>query len=507
MSTRTLRLALVLGISLALLPGATMAEEARPAEPGGFADDEPAPVKVKDSSVGEDGTPYPAGQAAEQAGWLMGKVEPILDEESMTRAELDVIIYLYRSAAEASLEDPLDVKARHMPGIKELSGRVQEILGRYKPPWSMAEEEERVHASLVDVAMTEDEQAELAILSEELDRRMDAMRADVGRAVTKRAAFDLAAIADRIEAAGGQVNAQVALVNALGATIPTWFLTQLAEDPKVRAIVKDHPAEYELNVSSPSISAQTWHNHPICGGSIGLYDAGLVDTGIQENHPAFASVNFYTDAGSPTDSDGHGTHVAGIMASANATYEGIAPCLDAMVWGLAGNQATTMSRMHTLASGLGQAPEVINHSLGYGTASSSDYNTNDTFYDAFIQNYDIMVTKSAGNGGWGSCNGGSRAGLWCSFNSECPSSTCNTSAAQTITHPAPAFNLMAVANMNDGGTTSRANDVRSSSSSKGPTVNSRRKPDIAAPGSSILSATSPRAARAWPRRTWPGRSS
>ncbi|MEO1576984.1 MAG: S8 family serine peptidase, partial [Pseudomonadota bacterium] len=107
-------------------------------------------------------------------------------------------------------------------------------------------------------------------------------------------------------------------------------------------------------------------------------------------------------------------------------------------------------------------PEALNHSLGYGTADVDDYNANDSFYDAFVATYDISVAKSAGNGGWGS-------------------------TSPTITHPATAYNLLAVANMNDRGTTDRTDDVRSSSSSVGPTVNNRRKPDISAPGTNIMS--------------------
>ena len=59
--------------------------------------------------------------------------------------------------------------------------------------------------------------------------------------------------------------------------------------------------------------------------------------------------------------------------------------------------------------------------------------------------------------------------------------------APTITHPAPAFNLMACANQDDKNTPTRADDWISGSSSRGPTVGGRKKPDIGAPGTNILS--------------------
>ena len=73
-----------------------------------------------------------------------------------------------------------------------------------------------------------------------------------------------------------------------------------------------------------------------------------------------------------------------------------------------------------------------------------------------------MVSKSCGNNGWHDTD-------------------------PRITHPAPAYNILVVANMDDQDTTTRSDDVRSTSSSVGPTLNGRKKPDITAPGSNIMS--------------------
>ncbi|MHC4544414.1 MAG: S8 family serine peptidase, partial [Planctomycetota bacterium] len=223
-------------------------------------------------------------------------------------------------------------------------------------------------------------------------------------------------------------------------------------------------------VSIPSVDYDTWWDDGYDGGA---YDFGIVDDGVQENHPAFSGVTFYKKSGSSVLAS-HGTHVTGIVASADATYRGGAYGLDAIIWANAGTsydmltaQATTMDNMEWLASGAVQAPEVVNHSLGYGTANTTDYSNNDSFYDAYISYYDIMVTKSTGNNDW-------------------------HATEPTITHPAPAYNLLACASMNDRNTLTRTDDIISThppdwGSSVGPTLNGRKKPDITAPGDDIMS--------------------
>ena len=51
--------------------------------------------------------------------------------------------------------------------------------------------------------------------------------------------------------------------------------------------------------------------------------------------------------------------------------------------------------------------------------------------------------------------------------------------------PANAYNAITVANVDDQGTATRADDVIAPNSSRGPTENGRRKPDLAAPGTAI----------------------
>lgn len=442
------------------LPG--NATEIREAAPGGPAPAGPPP-EVVDTGTGEDGSAYPEDHAGygspARADWLMGKIEPALEDAMLLQGAVDVIIYLRPPAAQpAGVPTPDEIKAQYRSVIDEHSQRIRKILAVNRPEFSMPEDLER-YWTIVAPELSATEQAELDSHRRALDATFDSMRHDIGVATRQRAEPGLAAIRPLITDGGGSITAEAALTYSIGATVPSYLVTELAERDDVLTIMLDRPVELELDVSVPSLQVDAWWTAGYDGG---IWDGGLVDTGVQQDHPAFSSIAFFTDAGSPTDSDGHGTHVAGIMASASGTYTGVAPALDAFIWGVAGNQSTTMSRMDIITSTLIQSPEVINHSLGYGAANTTDYNANDTFYDAFIENYDILVSKSAGNSGWGT-------------------------TLPTITHPAPAYNLLAVANMNDQGTTARSDDVRSGSSSTGPTLNGRRKPDIAAPGTLIRS--------------------
>ena len=79
------------------------------------------------------------------------------------------------------------------------------------------------------------------------------------------------------------------------------------------------------------------------------------------------------------------------------------------------------------------------YSFGNGTANDEDYGPTDQFFDGVIDTFGYMVSKSTGNGGWGTT---------------------------TITHPAPAYNLMASGNVYDQDTVPRTDDRIQSSSSR-----------------------------------------
>ncbi|MBL8065866.1 MAG: S8 family serine peptidase, partial [Chthonomonadaceae bacterium] len=170
--------------------------------------------------------------------------------------------------------------------------------------------------------------------------------------------------------------------------------------------------------------------------------------------------SFRWEASSLTDGDGHGTHVCGIMCSADATFRGMAWGADTVSVYATSSESTSMVGLNWLMTNVTERAEDVNHSFGYGQANGTDYRNTDQFFDGACDNFSFLVSKSNGNNGYGTT---------------------------TLTHPAPAYNLIAVASMNDFGTATRNDDRVSSFSSSGPTLAGRKKPDLAAPGEGITS--------------------
>lgn len=429
-----------------------------------------ATIAVAAIHTAEDGSVYELTDASPREG--LEKIDPALRRAARAaESELSVIIYLARSAPAAGAEDPVAAVHRQYQGeLERLSTDLRTVYARYRPLYSMDEAEEKAYVRGVKgKPLPGDDQRRARSLKLELENTRTAMRKDVAAALRQAGAAGRAAMIDELHAAGARVTAEIYLTNAVGAVIPAHMLQTLAYDKRVIEVLPDPEVDYELDVSSPAVGFQSMHSLGYDGS--GIFDFGVVDTGVQEDHPNLVPAEgFFTNSASRADADmevGHGTHVTGIVASNHGTIRGGAPAIGAIIWEHSGGQATTMSRMHDLVADWFQDPEVVNHSLGYGVANDVDYNSNDSFYDAFIDNFLIMITKSAGNQGWTTGDPGD--------------------SAITITHPAPAYNLLTVANMNDRNTTTRTDDIRSTGSSVGPTVSERRKPDISAPGVGITS--------------------
>jgi serine protease AprX len=387
---------------------------------------------------------------------------PVLDED------------LLRQARATAPEQPLEVVVwmRNRPGgrinrelrqaregeLRKLEERAREIQRSLRPDKSLTPEEE---ARFIEEAkrsgglLSERQKADLEEIGGRIESIKKELREESARRVKEATADDRGKLERRLAALGGRVRGHIATQNAFEVTVPAGRLVELAQDPLVARIIAVPPAEKELDNqgSSLGLTSGFWSAN-VTGG---IWDVGVLDTGVQQDHPALSHLGFLSNFGT-TDGDGHGTGVAGIIASNDTTFRGMAFGVQTMLVGNA-SSGSVLSHADWMVSTATDDAEVINLSFGYGTASDSDYSTFDQFWDGLIDDNSVLVTKSAGNNGNGTT---------------------------TITHPAPAYNLIAVANVNDLNTVSRTDDVITSSSSRGPTLNGRKKPDISAPGNNSM---------------------
>ncbi len=393
-----------------------------------------------------------------EASGAVPVVEPAL-AAAAARAEpgerLDVIVWLRDRRGPAAARR---IRAERMPAIDALGERARAIRRTARPGTSLAPDEElRFVASASAGALSGSQRAELRDLAAEVEAASGRMREEIRREVAALVEPALTRLEAVFETLGGRVGGRIASQAALTGSLPAARLEELAARPEVARIgaVPEGYLELDNQCISLGLPAGFWWN----GIDGGIWDVGILDSGVQQNHPNLDHVTYYTAPGMPaTDSAGHGTGVAGIIYNDHATIRGMAPGLDAALVGScsdAGSPDTVLVHADWMVATALDDPEAINLSCGYGIANIFDYDAFDQFWDGLIDDNSLLVGKSAGNGGDGTTR---------------------------ITHPAPAYNLLAVANVWDQDTTGRGDDVIRSTSSRGPTLAGRKKPDIAAPG-------------------------
>lgn len=177
----------------------------------------------------------------------------------------------------------------------------------------------------------------------------------------------------------------------------------------------------------------------------------IIDTGIDRDHPDLSAnlagcVNLITSRRTCEDDNGHGTHVAGIVASINNNFGVVGVAPEARIYALKALNSRGSGYLSDIIEALewsiNNQVEVVNLSLGTSSNVTS-------LYEAIKKTYDagIVIVASAGNSG--------------------PNSN-------TVTYPARYPEVIAVASVN------QENQV-SSWSSRGPEI------DIAAYGEGIYS--------------------
>ncbi len=326
--------------------------------------------------------------------------------------------------------------------------------------------------------LTEEEKTVLKGVGEKLDSKKREMRHEILNRTVPLAEKTQTQLIAKIKAKGGSVKYSSRIFNAIAADIPVSYIEELSKEMGIYMIYHDHVLNASLDISTQAMGANTWWSNGYNGSAM---DAAIVDTGINGTHPAlqvdYAKVFHATgklhplyadDFRNTDDLHGHGTHVAGIVASTDLTYKGAGYGIDKLINAKAGWKGTDgggyiywsdgMQAIDWAVFGNADDADVISLSFGGGTTDGSagfEY-----FLDAISYDLDIPVAVAAGNGGPG---------------------------IGSVGEPAGAYNIISVGNINDRNTVTRADDILASSSSRGPTLDGRIKPDISAPGTSIIS--------------------
>lgn len=223
----------------------------------------------------------------------------------------------------------------------------------------------------------------------------------------------------------------------------------------------------DVILSFPSSEIKELHNNGIDGNGISV---AVVGTGVYP-HPDFedrivAFKDFVEFNDEPSDGGGHETHVAGIIAGSGKIsgkrYTGVAP--GANIIGIRTGKDTRPSvddeNFHRTVTWIIENKDkynikIVNFSFG-GNFSDKYW---DLFIGKLIEN-GITVVAAAGNSG-------PRGG--------------------TINYPASNKAVISVGNLDQFSTTTVLDDIVATGSSRGSILDGKVKPDIIAPGVSIIS--------------------
>ncbi len=238
---------------------------------------------------------------------------------------------------------------------------------------------------------------------------------------------------------------------------------------------------------------------PVDGTGVNIV---IMDSGVDTNHPAFASTTFVGgfDAltntfGNPPTNGNHGTHVASIALGQTSTWRGVAPgagLIDVQMYGIA--ETATTPAVPALVSTeecleiiydqrVNWSVDVINMSFGRNFYGNQQWPIPADGTEALCQLIDLaetmgIVTVAAMGNGFPNNTS-------CGIGNPTP----------CISEPAAATRAITVASIDDQNTVDPADDTISGFSSQGPRHSDsdfqwrdELKPDVAAPGSFIEAA-------------------
>ncbi len=154
---------------------------------------------------------------------------------------------------------------------------------------------------------------------------------------------DLGQVTQLVEAYGGEVTSELAIINGVGANLPLTAISQLQANPVILAITPNG----DVDAAGKAIPGTDYGD--VVGADVVWADqvdgegvtVAVVDTGINHSHNGLkrdnegnngrivAWADFIENKNNPEDDSGHGSHVAGIIANSeigeDGEWNGVAP--------------------------------------------------------------------------------------------------------------------------------------------------------------------------------------
>jgi serine protease AprX len=290
------------------------------------------------------------------------------------------------------------------------------------------------------------------------------------------------------------------------------FLDDVAAIDEVRHVEEVHAVKLYNNVARGIIDANvivTGTAYKGDGQIVVVNDTGFDKGSTTNTHPAFTGrVHALVPIGRPNKADdpaGHGTHVCGsVLGDGNSASMGGA------IQGTAPKAKLVMQSLLTATGGLGIPPDLHDlfkppydgdaaarvHTNSWGsTTPGLPYNQSSQEIDDFVWNHqDCVICFAAGNDGIDT-NGDGRIDTG-SIGSEAAAKNCITVGATESLRPRIELTYGALrpssfpSNPIFSDLSANNADGMAAFSSRGPTKEKRLKPDVVAPGTSILSTRS-----------------
>lgn len=277
----------------------------------------------------------------------------------------------------------------------------------------------------------------------------------------------------QIDILSNKVRYDLPIVNGYACDMSSQAIKELRLNSDIEYICYDARVFALIDIASQTVKCKVPHDLGYQGKGVTI---ATIDTGVSPHSDLTRPTNriigfkdFINEETQPYDDNGHGTHIAGIIASngisSNGKYKGIAPeanIVAAKVLDDKGSGSTSdiiSAVQWIIDTKQDYDTKVLNISLG----TPADYFEN---RDPLVKaanaaiNSGITVIAAVGNSG---------------------------PARRTVLSPATSRYVISVGAIDDNKTPDTSDDFIARFSSRGPTIDGIRKPDLSAPGVDIMS--------------------